>query len=64
MKRYIIHTDVLLASDSFRDGSPDELRVLLAIIARGGTAVSEEELIRDAHTTRPRLLSALALWRA
>ena len=62
MLKYIIHKDKILASESFRDGRADELRVLLSLIATGGTAASEDELANIAAISRPRLLSALALW--
>lgn len=61
MTDYRIHKDKILTSDSFRDGRADELRLLLALIARDGVA-DEEELAGAAAISRPRLLASLALW--
>ena len=46
----------------FKEASAIELRVLLALIERGGMLESEDALAALADTTRSRVLAALLLW--
>lgn len=61
-KKYTVRLDCLLDKDVFGDASSAELRVLLALVASGGTVESIEDLAEKSQATRPRCAAALALW--
>ena len=64
MTEYIftVFTERLVGSACFTDVSAAELKVLLAIIAKAGTAVSEETLADISGTTVARTKAAIALF--
>ena len=59
---YKINITLLTGSECFREASREELRVLLALIEKGGHAASSESLAAAAEVSRSRCASALALW--
>ena len=48
--------------EAFFEASREELRVLLALIEKGGRALDEEELARAANISRARASAALVFW--
>ncbi len=53
----------LFSSDSFRDATKEELRVLLAVLSLDRRITSVEELSELSGASRTRVLSSLTLWR-
>ncbi len=62
MRKYIIDGKALTGSSVFLEASREELRVLLALMAKDGVFESTEELANLAQTTKARALSALTLF--
>lgn len=61
---YSIKLSGVSKKDVFVEASREELRVLLALIEKGGEVDSEEELAKIANATKARCISALTLWEA
>lgn len=62
MTYYKINTAELCNKDFFQDATKEELRVLLALIAKEGKISDNEELIALAHTSKARVTASLAFW--
>ena len=52
----------LTGKPCFAEATREELRVLLALIERGGEVATEEELARLSDTSKSRCISSLAFW--
>lgn len=61
--RYKADLNRLVESETFAEASATELRVLLAIISRGGAPVTEAKLAKLAGVSVARCVSAIALFR-
>lgn len=59
---YSIRHNAILSSPVFSEASKEELRVLLALIAKDGKAASPDELSRLAAASKARCIAALTLW--
>ena len=60
-KSYKTDLDALVSSESFKEATREELKVILALMANGGK-VDTDTLVSTAGVSKPRLTAALTLW--